>query len=98
MSTAGDVNGDGIDDLIIGADRAAPNGIFGSGQSYIVFGIIANTAPVAEDDAVDASEDMPVTIHVLANDSDPENDDLGVTDTSTPADGSVVINPDNTVT
>nr|WP_208673957.1 FG-GAP repeat protein [Synechococcus elongatus]AZB73754.1 hypothetical protein DOP62_11755 [Synechococcus elongatus PCC 11801] len=38
VSSAGDVNGDGLDDLIIGASYADPNGINGSGQSYVVFG------------------------------------------------------------
>ncbi|MEM9213331.1 MAG: hypothetical protein AAGD25_03205 [Cyanobacteria bacterium P01_F01_bin.150] len=38
VSNAGDVNGDGIDDLIIGAAGAAPNGNSGSGESYVVFG------------------------------------------------------------
>jgi FG-GAP repeat/FG-GAP-like repeat len=38
VSSAGDINGDGIDDLIIGADRADPNGNLSSGQSYVVFG------------------------------------------------------------
>ncbi|NKI36205.1 choice-of-anchor D domain-containing protein [Wenzhouxiangella sp. XN79A] len=33
----GDVNGDGIDDIIIGAPRAEPNGVE-SGRSYVVFG------------------------------------------------------------
>ena len=37
VSGAGDVNGDGIDDFIIGASTADPNGSF-SGQSYVVFG------------------------------------------------------------
>jgi hypothetical protein len=37
VSGAGDVNGDGIDDLIIGARLADPNGIV-SGESYVVFG------------------------------------------------------------
>jgi hypothetical protein len=37
VSTAGDVNGDGSDDLIIGALGADPNGSF-SGASYVVFG------------------------------------------------------------
>ncbi|BAY74558.1 hemolysin-type calcium-binding region [Nostoc linckia NIES-25] len=41
VSNAGDINGDGIDDLIIGASGASPNGISGlfeAGQSYVVFG------------------------------------------------------------
>ncbi|MEH1919023.1 beta strand repeat-containing protein [Nostoc sp.] len=37
VSNAGDINGDGIDDVIIGAFRASPNGSY-SGQSYVVFG------------------------------------------------------------
>ncbi len=37
VSTAGDVNGDRIDDLLIGASVAGPNG-FASGASYVVFG------------------------------------------------------------
>ncbi len=37
VSSAGDVNGDGIDDIIIGARFAGPGGD-GSGESYIVFG------------------------------------------------------------
>ncbi|MDZ8262316.1 FG-GAP-like repeat-containing protein [Nostoc sp. ChiQUE01b] len=38
VSNAGDVNNDGIDDLIIGANGASPNGKVGAGQSYVVFG------------------------------------------------------------
>ncbi|MEH2046453.1 beta strand repeat-containing protein [Nostoc sp.] len=37
ISSAGDINGDGVDDLIIGAFAASPNGQ-SSGQSYVVFG------------------------------------------------------------
>ncbi|MEM7053779.1 MAG: integrin alpha [Pseudomonadota bacterium] len=38
ISAAGDINHDGIDDLIIGADGADPNGNNLSGRSYVVFG------------------------------------------------------------
>ncbi|SFE39235.1 integrin alpha [Nitrosomonas sp. Nm166] len=38
VSNAGDVNGDGFDDVIIGASRADPNSIPGAGSSYVVFG------------------------------------------------------------
>jgi Ca2+-binding RTX toxin-like protein len=37
VSSAGDVNGDGFDDLLVGANRADPNGST-SGSSYVVFG------------------------------------------------------------
>jgi hypothetical protein len=38
VSHAGDINGDGIDDLIIGAAAADPAGRSSAGQSYVVFG------------------------------------------------------------
>ncbi len=38
VSGAGDINGDGIDDIIIGAPSATPNGNSYAGQSYVVFG------------------------------------------------------------
>ncbi len=37
VSAAGDVNGDGLDDVIVGASNASPNGT-SSGSSYVVFG------------------------------------------------------------
>ena len=37
VSGAGDVNGDGFDDLFVGVSYASPNGDL-SGQSYVVFG------------------------------------------------------------
>lgn len=38
VSTAGDVNGDGFDDLIVGALDADPGGESKAGESYVVFG------------------------------------------------------------
>ena len=38
VSSAGDVNGDGYDDLIIGANRADPNGAIYAGETYVVYG------------------------------------------------------------
>jgi hypothetical protein len=38
LSGAGDVNGDGISDLIVGAYRADPGGDSQAGESYVVFG------------------------------------------------------------
>jgi hypothetical protein len=43
-STAGDVNGDGLDDLIVGAFQANLNGTYGVGKSYVIFGKADNTA------------------------------------------------------
>lgn len=43
VSNAGDVNGDGLDDVIVGADEADPNGSR-SGSAYVVFGKSTVTA------------------------------------------------------
>ena len=50
VSAAGDVNGDGIDDLIIGARYADRDGRIDAGESYVVFG--RDTAQVGNFPAV----------------------------------------------
>jgi len=49
-------------------------------------------APVAQDDSDTTDEDVPVTIDVLANDSDVDGDDLTVQSVTQPADGAVLNN------
>jgi hypothetical protein len=52
VSSAGDLNGDGFDDLIIGATGANPNG-GGSGASYVIYGHRANEAVTRIGTAID---------------------------------------------
>jgi hypothetical protein len=54
VSSAGDVNGDGLDDLIVGASRAAPNG-FDSGSSYVVFGKVSGFSATMDLSSLDGS-------------------------------------------
>ena len=50
VSSAGDINDDGVADIIIGASQAGQNGIsFGAGESYIVFGVLDTPLPPPPD-------------------------------------------------
>ncbi|MDJ0953768.1 MAG: Ig-like domain-containing protein [Acidimicrobiia bacterium] len=58
-----------------------------------------NRRPVAGDDEVDVSRGGAVAVAVLGNDSDPDGEDLVVTEVSSPpAYGTSVINSDGTIT
>ena len=54
VSSAGDVNGDGFDDIIIGAHQADPNGN-DSGSSYVVFGTDSNLGASIDLSTLDGS-------------------------------------------
>ena len=56
-----------------------------------------NAAPLAVDDAAETPEDTPVTIAVLANDSDADGDTLTVLEASAPAHGAVRLTDTGTV-
>jgi hypothetical protein len=57
-----------------------------------------NHAPAAADDAASTSIDTPVTIAVLANDSDVDGDGLLPVPLTAPAHGAIVVNPNHTIT
>jgi hypothetical protein len=44
VSTAGDINGDGLNDLIVGARGRSTTGEFRAGKLYVIFGKKDNTA------------------------------------------------------
>ncbi|MEG3960584.1 cadherin-like domain-containing protein, partial [Microcoleus sp. herbarium2] len=103
VSSAGDVNGDGFDDLIIGATGASPNGIGGAGQSYVVFGqgtTPTNQPPVANTDSATTAQNTAVTLEastLLANDTDANGDSLSLTGVSNPVNGSVTFSNGNVI-
>lgn len=54
-SGAGDVNGDGIDDLVIPAALADTNGLFDAGESYVIFGQTGVFPPVFDQATLDGT-------------------------------------------
>ncbi|UCD37354.1 MAG: tandem-95 repeat protein [Fidelibacterota bacterium] len=63
-----------------------------------VLAAAANQDPIAVDDAATTDEDIPVTIDMLANDSDPDMDVLTVESVTQGSNGAVTLNPDGTAT
>ncbi|MDD9912760.1 MAG: Ig-like domain-containing protein [Alphaproteobacteria bacterium] len=59
---------------------------------------VTNTAPDAVDDTVSTAHNTPILIEVLKNDTDPESDPLSVTSTTSPSNGTIVVNASGTIT
>ncbi|MBD2212834.1 tandem-95 repeat protein [Nostoc linckia FACHB-104] len=57
-----------------------------------------NSNPVAQPDTASTNQDTPVTINVLANDTDPDSNPLSISGFTTPAHGTVAINDNGTPT
>ena len=64
----------------------------------VVAAAAANRNPVANPDTATTAEDTPVTINVLANDTDPDGNTLAVTGVSGATNGTAVVNANSTVT
>ncbi|NOX88708.1 MAG: tandem-95 repeat protein [Calditrichaeota bacterium] len=60
--------------------------------------ISVNDPPVAADDSLGIDEDSTVTIDVLANDSDPDGDNLSIVSATSPKHGTVTIEGDSAIT
>ena len=60
VSTAGDVDGDGIDDLIVGANRNAEGGS-SAGAAYLVFGTTSSVSAVNLDDIASGTGGFKIT-------------------------------------
>jgi hypothetical protein len=75
-----------------------PDSLVRSGTYTMIRDDTCNRAPVAVPDSASTRPANPVTINVLANDSDPDGDTLTVTAVTDPPNGTATINPDNTVT
>ncbi|MGV0102458.1 FG-GAP repeat protein [Nostoc sp. DSM 114160] len=55
VSNAGDINGDGIGDLIIGAWLSSPNGNLQAGQSYVIYG---SATPTLDFNGTDQNDNL----------------------------------------
>jgi hypothetical protein len=66
--------------------------------SYADASIPVDHAPVATSDVASTTQGSPVTVSVLANDTDPDGDPLTVTAVTSGVKGSADINPDKTIT
>ena len=88
-SVIADSSGQNITGTLVGSNVAWAAGAPFAGN---------NAPPIAVTDAPTTPESTPVTIAVLANDTDADGDPLTLTTVGTPAHGTASINPNGTVT
>uniref|UniRef100_UPI0035CA46D5 cadherin-like domain-containing protein n=1 Tax=uncultured Nostoc sp. TaxID=340711 RepID=UPI0035CA46D5 len=90
VSNAGDFNGDGSDDLIIGASNQIPYAPE-NGESYVIYGF-ATIASTQEDTAVNI-----LASTILRRYTDVEGDTLSISDFKNPANGTLTFNDNGTL-
>ncbi len=77
----------------------ANDGHGGTDDATVTVNVIPiNDPPAAMDDDAGTAEDTPVTVNVLANDYDPDEDPLAVISITQPLSGTAAVSPDDTVT
>ena len=86
----------------VGTDQFAyqiSDGEGGVAQAQVTVQVMrADHSPVAQDDAATTPANTPVKVPVLANDSDPDGDPLTLVALGLPDQGSLSVNPDQTIT
>jgi Bacterial Ig domain/Calx-beta domain/PKD domain len=100
LSYTPDANINGSDTLLVMVDDLGHNGPGGPLTDSVTVPISitpVNDPPVAVGDAASGTEDTPLTINVLSNDSDVDNDPLTVIIDTGPTHGTAEVNADGTV-
>jgi subtilisin family serine protease len=77
---------------------AVPNNTYGWGRIDALAAVLEALPPTANNDTASTVEQTAVRINVLANDTDPDGDQLSVTSVGAAANGTVINNGDGTVT
>lgn len=67
VSSAGDINNDGVDDIVIGANGANPGGVTNAGEAYVVFGRLLD---IDEDGAANISDNCILVANPDQRDTD----------------------------
>jgi uncharacterized delta-60 repeat protein len=84
--------------VLVGGEFIMPGGVPREAIVRLLNDAPVNSPPDAQDDSATTSEDAPVTIGVLSNDSDPDGDPLTIAGVTQGANGSVVDNGMGTLT